>query len=311
MKLKPWIPVFLVLLTVCQPESAPEAEPTPPESSSGFVDVEGGRLFYEEAGSGEAVLLIHGNAGDRRHWDDQFVELAGAYRVIRYDVRGFGSSSEPDPALEYSDYGDAAALLDHLGVTSAHVAGWSMGSGIAVDFAVAFPDRTLSLISVGPWVNGYMSDAAQDLFDDMGPIAGALADGGPEAATAAWMKAPFFATTIRDESAGERFASIASEYSWWAFANASSKTTMTPPASSQLSTIRSPTLILTAEHDIPACLEIARLLDREVVDSRLVEMSGTGHLLHMERPSEFNAHLLSFLVEVAGNGGPAAEFQSR
>jgi len=106
----------------------------------GYAEVPGGRLFFETAGSGEALVLIHGNAGDRRHWDAQ-MELAEQVLVIRYDVRGFGESSLPVEGQPYSNSGDLAALLDHLGIEEAHVAGWSMGSGIAVDFALAFPER--------------------------------------------------------------------------------------------------------------------------------------------------------------------------
>ena len=205
------------------------------EIDSGYADVADGRLFFDVAGSGQPIVLIHGNAGDRRHWDDQFTEFAKNYRVVRYDVRGYGRSSVPEPSLVYSDHGDLAALLDHLDIESAHVAGWSMGSGVAVDFAVAYPSRVLSLISVGPWANGYSSDAVEDLMSDMSAVGAAFAEGGAAAALDAWMRSPFFSSTTRDERACDRFSSIAADYSWWAFANASSKTFVAPAASSQLS----------------------------------------------------------------------------
>ncbi len=113
--------------------------------------------------------------------------------------------------------------------------------------------------------------------------------------------AAFFSSTVRDERAGDRFSSIVADYSWWAFANASSKTFVSPAASSQLSGITSPSLILTAEHDIPACLEIAALLDEFIPNSRKIEIPGTGHLAHMERSAEFNGHLLDFLGSVGGS----------
>lgn len=58
------------------------------QHETGYVGVSGGRLYYEAAGTGEVPLLLHGNTGDRRHWDLQFEALAAEYRVVRYDVRG-------------------------------------------------------------------------------------------------------------------------------------------------------------------------------------------------------------------------------
>ena len=98
----------------------------------GFATVANGHLYYQVAGSGDAVLLIHGNAGDLRHWNNQFEYLASRYRVIRYDVRGYGKSSVPVIGSPYSDFSDLAELLDYLDVDDAHVIGWSMGSGVTV-----------------------------------------------------------------------------------------------------------------------------------------------------------------------------------
>ena len=61
-----------------------------------FANVTGGRLYYKVDGRGEPIVFIHGNIGDHRHWDKQFSVLANNYKVIRYDVRGFGKSSVPE-----------------------------------------------------------------------------------------------------------------------------------------------------------------------------------------------------------------------
>jgi pimeloyl-ACP methyl ester carboxylesterase len=265
------------------------------ELRSGFAEVAEGQLYYEVSGRGEPLVLIHGNAGDRRHWDHQFAALATDYHIIRYDVRGFGQSSLPSAGQPYSDYEDLRRLLDYLDVPRAHIAGWSMGSGIAIDFVLAYPERSLSLISVGPWVNGYSSPRAESMFADFGLVVSALQENGASAGAAAWMATPFFAETIRDQAAGQEFYEIAQDYSWWALMNASPLQTLEPPAVSRLEQISVPTLILTAEHDIPACLEVAELLERSVPGSDKVVLNGTGHLLHIEKSAEFNARLRSFL----------------
>ena len=267
-------------------------------SFTNFAEVRGGRLYYESNGSGDAIVLIHGSAGDRRHWDGQFSALTNDYWVIRYDVRGFGQSSLPVEDKPYSDYKDLAILLDHLSIKTAHIAGWSMGSAIAIDFALAYPHRTRSLISVGPWVFGYSSPAQQAIDADISQIIAAIKDRGLGTAVDAWMRAPFFSATIVDPVAGERFRQIADDYSFWDFSHRSPHRDLEPSAAGRTSEIQAPTLILTAEHDIPACLEIADLLDESVPDSRKVTMEESGHLLHMEKPEEFNQHLVDFIKTV-------------
>jgi pimeloyl-ACP methyl ester carboxylesterase len=266
--------------------------------SCGYAEVPGGRLWYEREGSGDAVVLIHGNAGDRRHWEHGLSQLVRSHQVIRYDVRGYGRSTVPVEGQEYADHEDLRALLDELGIAKAHLTGWSMGCGIAVDFALAYPKRTASLVAVGPWVSGYKSPAADQLFAGFRAVA-AAASRGREAAVAAWMDAPFFASTVCQSSAGEEFARIAADYSWWAFSHRSPQRSLDPPAAGRLGSIRAPTLILTAEHDIPACREIAALLARQVPTSRLVDMPATGHLLHMEDPEGFGRVVAEFLGEQA------------
>jgi pimeloyl-ACP methyl ester carboxylesterase len=272
------------------------------ETESGFAEVHGGRLYYELTGSGDAIVLVHGNAGDRRHWDAQFSALAVDYRVIRYDVRGFGESSPPVEGRPYSDHEDLATLLDHLGVKAAHVVGFSMGSGIAVDFSLAYPDRTRSLVSVGPWVFGYSSPTAQSMFADFAQVRAAMADGGAAAAVEAWMSAPFLSAAIIDPAAGERLRQIVDDHSFWAFSHRSPQQPLEPSAAGRTGEIQAPTLILAGEHDIPACLEVAALLDESVPQSRKVIMEETGHLLQIEKPEEFNQHLVEFIDTVSRGG---------
>jgi pimeloyl-ACP methyl ester carboxylesterase len=133
------------------------------------------------------------------------------------------------------------------------------------------------------------------MFADFGLVVSALQENGASAGAAAWMATPFFAETIRDQAVGQEFYEIAQDYSWWALMNASPLQTLEPPAVSRLEQISVPTLILTAEHDIPACLEVAELLERSVPGSDKVVLNGTGHLLHIEKSAEFNARLRSFL----------------
>jgi 3-oxoadipate enol-lactonase len=265
---------------------------------SGYMYVEGGgQLYYETIGSGEPVVLIHGNAGDRRHWDQQFKSLGENFFVIRYDARGYGKSSLPTHDISYSDHEDLAMLLNHLEVRQAHIVGWSFGSGIAFDYATVFPDRTLSVISIGPWVNGYSSPLVQAYIDAATQLSTELSEEGPKVGVDAWMRL-IFPTTIRDPFAGEEFAKIAADYSWWAFMNASQARPLIPSAAERLGDIEVPTLIVTAEYDLAVCQEAGRFLQGSIKGAELIVMADTGHLMAIEKPAEFNRHLSAFLMAV-------------
>lgn len=261
---------------------------------NGVVEVAGGRLYYEIAGAGEPVVLVHGNFGDRRHWDDQFSAFASRYRVLRYDVRGFGKSSLPVEGVAYADHEDLAELLKHLDIPSAHVVGFSMGSGIAIDFVFAYPSMSKSLVSVGPWVFGYSSPTANDLFQDLAEVTSVLEDQGVPAAVDYSMTQTFFNETIRDPLTQNRVRAIMNDFPFWSFTHENPGRRLKPRAVERTDRIDIPTLIVTAEHDVPVCLEIADFLEQTVPGSKKAILSRTGHFMMMEKPNEFNRILLNF-----------------
>ena len=104
------------------------------------------RLHYVDAGSGPAVVLIHGLAGDHTAWRAQLELLRPRYRVIAFDNRGAGRSTQVDEAVTTEDLArDTLALMDHLKVDRAHVVGRSMGGAIAQHMALMAPERIASL----------------------------------------------------------------------------------------------------------------------------------------------------------------------
>ena len=102
-------------------------------------------------------MLLHAGVGDRRLWDGQVDALAGQYKVIRPDLRGFGQS--PLPGGPFSHVEDVRALLDHLGVERAAVVGNSFGGRVALDFALVHPERTDALVLVAAALTGYEGSA--------------------------------------------------------------------------------------------------------------------------------------------------------
>lgn len=104
-------------------------------------------MYYEVHGEGEPLLIIMGHSGTTALWGPTIPLLAREYRVIAFDNRGIGYSEAADLPLSTNTMADdAAGLLDALGIDSAHVFGVSMGSMIAQEFALNYPDRVVSLI---------------------------------------------------------------------------------------------------------------------------------------------------------------------
>jgi pimeloyl-ACP methyl ester carboxylesterase len=119
-----------------------------------YAEVNGTRLYFEVAGSGHPMILIHGFTLDNRMWDDQFDTFALHYQVIRFDVRGFGKSALPT-CESYSYAADLKALIDHLGISHAYVLGLSLGGMIAIDFALEHPEATDALILADTALGGF------------------------------------------------------------------------------------------------------------------------------------------------------------
>ncbi len=120
------------------------------QPQTGFLDTQGAPLYYEVAGTGHPLLLIHAGVADSRMWDQQFQTFAQHYQVIRYDLRGFGQSSVP--AGPFANHKDTFALLEHLGIKQAHVIGISFGGLVALDFTLAFPEKVTALVLGAPGV---------------------------------------------------------------------------------------------------------------------------------------------------------------
>src|SRR6266705_3588362 len=119
---------------------------------TGFAEVNGTKLYYEVLGEGHALVLIHGGYMDRRMWDDQFAVFAQHYRVICYDVRGFGQTELPP--VPYTDREDLYHLLSFLGLGKTYLMGLSVGGGVAIDFTLDYLDMVDALILVGSSISG-------------------------------------------------------------------------------------------------------------------------------------------------------------
>ncbi len=119
---------------------------------SGYAEVDGTRLYYEEAGAGHSLILLHAGIANLHFWNDQWGPLARAYRVVRYDLRGFGKSTMPPGPFNMRD--DLLRLMRFLEIEHACLMGASMGAGIAIDYTLEHPKVVDALIAVVPGLSG-------------------------------------------------------------------------------------------------------------------------------------------------------------
>jgi len=268
---------------------------------SGYASINGTRLYYEVAGKGEPIVFIHGSFGDRRHWDLQFYELSKKYKVMRYDLRGFGRSANPDSLTAYRDADDLNGLMDHLKIKKANICGLSSGSFVVIDFALSYPDKCLSLIPIGPRVAGDESDEYKTIATDS--LRAAVlrvteilkTQGKKEATDQLWKTNNALGSSVMSSSTRERLLAMGYEYSWWRYLHPTKKEYAFPMAIKKLSEIKIPVLIVTAEHDIEKCKEVAALLAKEIPGARLISIKEAGHIMNMDRPKEFNKLISTFI----------------
>ena len=276
---------------------------TIPEIKSGFAPVYKGSLYYEVAGSGQPVLLIHASVADCSMWDSQMHHFSQFYRVIRYDARGFGKSRTE--TTQFSNRQDILDLFKHLGVEKATVIGISRGSIIATDFTLEHPECVSALVVVAPGISGYeyhADDTEQarreiELFTHMDELwEKKVFDELANLEVHAWADGPSqpvgrASPEIRDYIYKLAMASYIRRDEW------TTAQPLEPPAINRLSEIHQPTLILVGEYDTCGTLAAADELECQISRNRKVGFPGTAHMIPLEKPDLFNEIVLGFLKD--------------
>ena len=270
-----------------------------------LVDTDGIVTFYVDSGQGPGrqvgrhsapVVLVHGHGADLRLWDLQVPALVEAgYRVIRYDVRGHGRSTVAPTGYTWQNYAlDLRGLLDRVAVPRAHVVGLSMGGGIALQFALDFPDRVSSLVLVDSALPGF--DYSPEFAGAIEELVAAVRVEGPRAAfERLWLTHSLFDSVRRFPERFELIRTMALEY---AAADYLDETPYAPPgrqAVDRLAELRAPTLVIMGELDIPDFQIIAEVLAGNIAGARLQVIADSGHIPPLEQPQAFNQALLGFL----------------
>jgi pimeloyl-ACP methyl ester carboxylesterase len=266
-----------------------------PEVQTGYVDVEGARLYYEAAGQGDPVVLIHGGFLDRRMWDGQFETFARSHRVIRYDVRAHGLSRAD--SVSFSDDEDLRDLMAALDIPRATLVGLSMGGQISIDFALTYPQMTRALVLVGPGLSGFPFDS-QSVQEYIDALTAAFQSGGlPDAIEVFaryWCDGPQREPSEVDPAVRGKVLSMleGSELRWryWQMSRP-----LDPPAFERLGELDVPTLAIVGSIDMPDVLRIVDLIAEQLPDASKAVIPDVAHMVNMEKPEEFNELVLKFL----------------
>lgn len=264
--------------------------------TTGYADVHGARLYYEEMGAGQSLVLIHAGIADCRMWDDQFAAFAERYRVVRYDIRGFGKSAMPPGPS--STYRDLHGLLQYLNIHRAALIGLSIGGGIAIDFALQHPEITGALVLAASGLGG--STGSPEMAAQYAEIDAVLAREGVPAAVECesrlWVDGPRRTPDQVDASVRERVRIMNTAISLQP-EEVGTRERLDPPAITRLGEITAPTLVVVGDGDVPDVIATADLLASRIAGARKVILPDVAHMLTMERPDTFNRLVLDFLDE--------------
>jgi pimeloyl-ACP methyl ester carboxylesterase len=264
-----------------------------------FADINGVRLHYDVQGQGDkALVLIHAGVANLNIWDKQMAAFSPHFKTLRYDVRGWGET--PDPEGKYTDHGDLDALLDHLNIEQAAILGNSNGGRIAIDFALTYTQKVIKLIAVAPALGGfdYPEDGYESSQRKMHENAMRAGDIGLAAEIEAqmWFDGPH----RKPEQMDAQSRSIALEMMRHTLElpeGVGEGSIAQPPAAGRLAEIQVPTLIIMGNLDIDQMLPVGDALAKGIEGSRRVNLPKAAHLPSLENPELFNQIVLDFLQE--------------
>ncbi len=257
------------------------------------------QISYDDAGSGQPIVLLHAFPLSREMWRDQIREFSPDYRIIAPDARGFGESTSFDdletddkPSLQLVAR-DVNALLDKLGVTEKIIlCGLSMGGYTALEFARQFPDRLAGLILCDTRADAD-SDEAKAARDEM--IEFAHNHTGEEVAEKMLTKLLGATTRAHNLAVAARVRELAMELTGHNAAAMLMALRNRRDSTEILSEIKVPTLVVGGAEDEISSPEIMAQMAAQIHGARHAVIRDAGHLSNLEAPESFNAVLREWL----------------
>lgn len=259
--------------------------------------MDGTSLFYDEAGSGEAVLFIHEFAGNHRTWSAQMAALGRSHRCVAYAARGYPPSDVPESDAAYGQdisVADAIAVLDALNIERAHIVGHSMGAYTALHVGLRHPERCLSVAALGCGWGSHPDEreTARGLCED---IAAMFREKPIAESAAAYARFPMRNTFEAKDPQGfaafeEILGGLSPEGAALTMLNVQRDRPTLWDLEADLKKFAPPLLVLVGDEDHP-CLDGSLFLKRTVPTAALQIVPRAGHTITMEEPAIVNAAL--------------------
>ncbi|MGD1878837.1 MAG: alpha/beta fold hydrolase [Kiloniellaceae bacterium] len=268
---------------------------TVPSGQARLSGVEDG----SDQGLGPAVVFLHAGVADKRMWQNQIAALAPRHRVVAYDRRGFGETK--GRAETFSHVDDLLAVLDHLAIGHAVLAGCSQGGRIAIDFALTHPDRVAGLFLAAPAVTGAPSP------EDFPPPVEALLELLEEAEEDEdldrlnlleawmWLDGPGSEEGRVGGAVRDLFLAMNATALYAEDPGRETNPAAFPAAYARLADLKMPAQVVWGDADFPHIQQRCVHLVQAMPQALGSVIPGTAHLPNLEQPDVFNGHLNAFL----------------
>jgi pimeloyl-ACP methyl ester carboxylesterase len=293
-----WIGVMSLALAPTEAKAQDSlGEATQTIHKSGYVQVNGGKLYYEARGSKAAakrfppVILVHGLSLDNRMWDRQFSVLSKFFLTYRYDMRGHGRSDPVTGPVGLHD--DLVSFMDALGIDRAHLVGQSLGGNAVSEVAATHPHRVEKIVLIDSGINGFQYPTP-NVLQRIPTYLDIDKQQGRPAALSAWVRDPLFSTSYQDREVRPLLERIVLGCSCSLFFNPQFQ--IRPPTFSRLGQIAARALVLIGERDENEFQAASAALDEHIPDSTKVVIPGAGHMANMDRPRPVTFETLRFLL---------------
>jgi 3-oxoadipate enol-lactonase len=244
-------------------------------------------------------VLVHEGIADSRMWDPQWTSWADRYRLLRFDLEGFGRSPIESETLIYAR--DVVELLDELGIAGAALVGVSMGGRIAMEVAVARPDLVAALVLVGAAVPGHDWSAEMNAHgeEEYALVTRGDLDAATELSMRFWVDGPRRSPDDVDPAVRGAVAAMqrrALELQAPHYETVDEEL-LVGDVAQRLGEIAVPTFVLVGEEDVEDMHSVARTLVAAIPGARFASIPDTAHVPSLERPEAFDALVLDFLAD--------------
>ena len=264
------------------------------------LEIGGATLSGLEQGEGLPVVFLHAGVCDKRMWLEQMEAVAArGWHAIAYDRRGYGETTSEDEPFSHLD--DLEALLDEMDIHAAILVGCSMGGGLAVDFALAYPGRVIGLVLMGTSINGApwsvtAQESAIEMAEEDAWERGDI-DLLNRVQAHEWLDGP--------RSQSGRVGGAVRELFLDMNAAVLSKPELTqeepsPDAWNRIKSVAAPTLLIVGDEDFTALVDRHETLSETMPNAIGVVLEGAAHIPSIEKPGLVNSVLLQFLDAFSG-----------